>query len=81
MVTKKQTQSELSYEEQVAIARANLERHTNELRREIDQYVAAGGDPAADLDAFVRETFDYDTLLAVWREWRAERGKPDLDEL
>ncbi|MBA2276160.1 MAG: hypothetical protein H0W06_00225 [Chloroflexia bacterium] len=80
MVAKRETKTELSYEEQVAIARANLERHTNELRREIDQYVAAGGDPAADLNDFVRKTFEPDGLLQSLREWRAERGKPDLDE-
>ncbi len=81
MVAKRESKTELSYEEQVAIARANLERHAAEAEIAIERFEAEHGDPAEALDTFVRETFDHDTLLAVWREWRAERGKPDLDDL
>lgn len=65
MVAKKQTQTGLSYEEQVAIARANLVRGMAEHRERIARFEAERGDPAEALDKFVRETFDRNSLLAV----------------
>lgn len=67
-----------TYEEQVAIARANLDRDIAENRRNVAAFRERYGDPDEALSAFVRETFDHEALLAEWLAWRAERGKPDL---
>lgn len=80
MVAKHQSQTELTYDERVTTARANLRRHLADHRQEMARFRAEHSDPAAALDAFVSETFDRDSLLATWREWRAERGKLELDE-
>lgn len=79
MVAKRNPHKGLTYKEQVAIARANLARSSEEHRREVERYIAEGGDPEADLDAFIREVFP-NGLLTSLNEWRAERGKPPLDE-
>ncbi|MGH2559126.1 MAG: hypothetical protein ACRDJH_08680 [Thermomicrobiales bacterium] len=79
MVAERKSQAELTYEEQVAIARANLERHIAEVNRVADEWEAERGDPAVALDEYVREHFDRDALLEVWQEWRRERGKPALE--
>jgi hypothetical protein len=79
MVAERKPQTELSYEEQVAIARANLQRNIDETLRIAAEYEAEHGDPGKALDEFVREHFDRDALLHAWKEWRQERGKPDLE--
>ncbi len=68
-----------TYEEQVAIARANLDRDIAENRRKAAAFREHYGDPDEAVAAFVRETFDQEALMAEWLAWRAERGKPDLE--
>lgn len=80
MVAERRPEQNGSYEEQVAIARANLERHVEEAQRRREAWQAEHGDPAEALDALVREMFpDPEPLLTAWREWRAERGKPPIE--
>lgn len=79
MVAERKPKSELSYDEQVAIARANLERNIAETLRIAAEWEAEHGDPAKALDEHVRKTLDRDALLQAWREWRREQGKPDLE--
>ncbi|MGH2533200.1 MAG: hypothetical protein ACRDJW_12950 [Thermomicrobiales bacterium] len=74
MVAERRPQTELTYEEQIAIARANLERHVAEVNRIADEWEAEHGDPAVALDDYVRKHFDRDALLAEWRAWVKEQG-------
>ena len=80
MVAKQNPQSELTYEEQVAIARANLARHTAEAEERRKQFIAEHGDPQEALAKFVRETFEPGGLLRSLNEFRKERGKPPIEE-
>ncbi len=75
MVAEHKSPEELTYEEQVAIARANLERHLEEARRRREVWQAEHGDPEEALNTLVRELFPDPELFAeVWREWRIETG-------
>jgi hypothetical protein len=71
MVTKRQPPPELTHEEQVAIARANLERHIAEVQAERERVLAAGIDPEAELDAWVRRNFTPEALQETYREYLA----------
>jgi hypothetical protein len=79
MVAEHKPLPELTYEEQIALARANFERNQEAHRKWVAEWIAENGDPAEALHAFVRETFDKDALLQAWKEWRAEQGKPELE--
>lgn len=81
MVAKRNPQEGLTYEEKVAIARANLARHTAEAEERRKQFIAEHGDPREAMAKFVRETFGPDGLLPSLNEWRKERGKPPIDQL
>lgn len=81
MVTKRQLPPELTYEEQVAIARANLDRHIAEMQAERERTVAQGIDPETAADAWLREHFTAEALLETWREHLASRGKRLADDL
>ncbi|MGH2562619.1 MAG: hypothetical protein ACRDJH_26470 [Thermomicrobiales bacterium] len=74
MVTKRQPLRELTYDEQVAIARANLERHIAEVQAERQRVLDAGIDPEAELDAWVRHNFSREALEATYREFLASRS-------
>ncbi|MGH2562617.1 MAG: hypothetical protein ACRDJH_26460 [Thermomicrobiales bacterium] len=71
MVTKRQPHTEPTYEEQVAIARANLDRHIAEARAAREQLLAQGIDPEAEWIRFVRETFDRESLIETYRAYLA----------
>ncbi|MGH2530662.1 MAG: hypothetical protein ACRDJW_00020 [Thermomicrobiales bacterium] len=71
MVTKRQPQPEPTYDEQVAIARANLDRHIAEVQAERQRALAAGIDPEAELDAWVRRNFSREALEETYREYLA----------
>jgi hypothetical protein len=74
MVAERKPQAELSYEEDVAIARANLQKHIEEVLRKAEEWEAENGDPAKALDDYVLKHFDRDALLAEWRAWIREQG-------
>ena len=80
MIAKKNPRSELTYEERVAIARANLARHTAEHEERIKQFEAEHGDPQEAMAKFVRETFEPGSLLRTLNEFRKERGKDPIEE-
>ncbi|MGH2558350.1 MAG: hypothetical protein ACRDJH_04730 [Thermomicrobiales bacterium] len=71
MVTKRQPQSEPTYEEQVAIARANLDRHSAEVKAESARALAQGIDPEAELDAWVQRNFSAKALQETYEEYVA----------
>jgi hypothetical protein len=72
MATRQPAHSDPSYEEQVAAARANLERHIAEHHREVARLRAEFGDPDNAWRRFVRETFDRDALIATYEEYAAD---------
>lgn len=71
MVTKRQPPPELTYDEQVAIARANLDRHIAEVQAERDRLLDQGIDPEEEWKRFVRETFDRESLIDAYRAYIA----------
>jgi hypothetical protein len=70
-----------TYAEQVATARANLERHITEMLAERHRALESGIDPETELDARVNRTFTEKALRQTWREYLADRGQPLADEL
>jgi hypothetical protein len=68
------------YEMQVAIARANLDRHVQEVLKASAEWRAEHGEPAEALYALLRELFDRNSPIETWREWREESGHALADE-
>ena len=80
MVAKRSSPPELSYDEQVAIARANLDRDIADFLAKRARLRESGVDVEAEFEAWLREAFTWEALCQAYQEFR--RNPSDwLDEL